>query len=145
MLQEYLVRTYKTSDYPKLISLWESLNLFNRERGDNENVIDETLKRGGQIFILTHGKKIIGATWLTTDGRRLYLSHFGILKKYQGQKLSYLLLKEVFKYAKKLNLQIKLEVHKNNIIAQKLYKGVGFKYLGDYDTLIIRDVKNTDF
>jgi len=36
--------------------------------------------------------------------------------------------------------QVTLEVHKSNEPAVNLYKMFGFKYLGDYDIYIIRDV-----
>jgi len=85
-------------------------------------------------------KNIIGSSWLTSDGRRLYLHHFGIIPEYQGRGLSKLLLEESLAFAKEIDQQIKLEVHQNNNIAKNLYTKAGFKYLGDYEVYIIRDI-----
>ena len=81
----------------------------------------------------------MGTSWITNDGRRLYLHHFGIKPEFQGQNLSKQLLKVSLNFAKKSRLQIKLEVHKKNKIALNLYKNSGFNYLGDYEVFIIRD------
>ncbi|RLD73184.1 MAG: hypothetical protein DRJ10_18120 [Bacteroidetes bacterium] len=88
----------------------------------------------------SNNEKIIGSSWLTNDGRRLYLHHFCILPKYQSKGLSKTLLDKSLAFAKEVNLQIKLEVHRDNTIAKELYHKGGFKYLGDYEVYIIRDV-----
>ncbi len=142
MEDDLIVRDYKYTDYQDVILIWEELDLARKERGDNNEVILRTLKLGGKLILLCYKNKIIGTSWLTTDGRRLYLHHFGIKKQYQGKKYSYLLIEASLKYAKKLDLQIKLEVNKNNFKAISLYKKVGFSYLGDYNVYIIRDVQN---
>ena len=71
---------------------------------------------------------------------RQKITGFGVLTEYQGKGLSKLLLSKSLAFAKEIGLQIKLEVHKNNIIAKKLYKNASFKYLGDYEVYIIRDI-----
>ncbi|MDD3860240.1 MAG: N-acetyltransferase, partial [Bacteroidales bacterium] len=85
-------------------------------------------------------QKIVGTSWITNDSRRLYLHHFGILPEYQRKGLANILMDESMKYASQLKLQIKLEVHKNNEIARNLYIKYGFKYLGDYEVFIVRDI-----
>lgn len=88
--------------------------------------------------------KICGTCWMTCDGRRIHLHHFGIHPDYQGRKLSWLLLKESFRFIKQKGYQVKLEVNRNNIKAINLYKKAGFNYLGDYDVYIIRDLSVID-
>jgi len=85
-------------------------------------------------------KLLIGSSWITIDGRRSYLQYFGILPEYQNKGLGKKLLEESLKVAKEIGLQIKLEVHKSNITAKKLYEKYGFKYLGDYIVQVIRDI-----
>lgn len=139
-MKTYKVREYRKEDYAQVMDLWMETELGNPARGDNDAVIENTLKIGGKLFVLTSTKneQIIGTSWITNDGRRLYLHHFGIKPSHQGQKLSHLLLKTSLDFAKEQNMQIKLEVHKDNIIANNLYENYGFKYLGDYKVLIIR-------
>jgi ribosomal protein S18 acetylase RimI-like enzyme len=134
------VREYQHGDFDKFIDMWLELGLGNSQRGDDEKVIEFTISLGAKFFVLCDNDKIIGTSWVTTDGRRLFLHHFGICKDYQGQKLSYLLLNESLNFAKQINQQIKLEVHHSNQKAINLYKKAGFDYLGDYDVYIIRDL-----
>jgi ribosomal protein S18 acetylase RimI-like enzyme len=88
----------------------------------------------------TQRNAIIGTSWLTVDGRRTYIHHFGIHTEYQGNGLSKMLLDASLKLAKSLGMQVKLEVHKENAKAIGLYKKAGFNYLGDYLVYIIRDI-----
>jgi len=141
MSEEYLIRHYKTSDFTQIANLWRATGLGNAERGDNQKVINETLKRGGIFLVLelTEIKEIIGTSWVTNDGRRLYLHHFGIKPEYQGKELAKILMDATLDFARHKKMQIKLEVHQDNFKALNLYKTYGFNYLGDYQVYIIRD------
>ena len=136
------ISKYSPEDYPEIISLWENLGLGGAHRGDNELIINQTIKMGGQLLVLIDLFKnsIVGTSWLTVDGRRTYLHHFGIHTDYQGKGLANLLLDASLKLAKTFGMQIKLEVHKDNAKALGLYKKASFTFLGDYQVYIIRDI-----
>ena len=139
-MQDFILRDYRKSDFPALSSLWESTGLGGAHRGDDNDVILKTLQSGGKLLILekSSDSEIIGSSWLTNDSRRIYLHHFGISPGYQGKGLAKPLLKASVEYARSLNLQLKIEVHRQNTVALNLYKKFGFNYLGDYDVYIIR-------
>lgn len=141
---EYIVKQYSETDYDEVVSLWEKTGMGGAFRGDSKEIIQSTLDKGGELFVLVENKagKIVGSSWITNDGRRLYLHHFGILPEYQGRGLSHHLMKASLDVTKKLKLQIKLEVHEKNIVALNLYQKYGFRYLGDYDLYIIRDIES---
>ncbi len=138
----FFIRTYNEDDFQEMSLLWESLGLGGAQRGDDNSAIKRTLEMGGKLLLLidaeTHG--IVGTSWLTIDGRRTYLHHFGIHTAYQGKGLANQLLDESLKLAKAFGMQIKLEVHKDNAKALGLYVKSGFTYLGDYQVYIIRDI-----
>jgi ribosomal protein S18 acetylase RimI-like enzyme len=138
----YFVRTFVDLDYDSVLAVWKQTDMGGAHRGDNLEVILNTLENGGELFVLIEksSDRVIGTSWVTNDNRRLYLHHFGILPKFQGQGLSNLLMDESMKFAHKLKLQIKLEVHKDNKIARSLYQKFGFKYLGDYEVFIVREI-----
>ena len=142
MQPAFFIRKYTDSDYPEMIRLWESLGLGGAQRGDSEKIINRTIEMGGQLLLMIAqgSNAIIGTSWLTVDGRRTYLHHFGIHPDYQGNGLANILLDESLKLAKSFDMQIKLEVHKDNIKALGLYQKAGFNYLGDYLVFIIRDI-----
>ncbi len=138
----FIIRDYTEEDFINVSKLWIETGLGNPERGDNAETIKRTLSFGGKLLVLvseTSGK-IIGTSWMTCDGRRLLLHHFGILPEFQGKGFSNLLLKESLQFAKKTGLQVKLEVHSSNLRAINLYKKFGFKQLKDYCIYIIRDM-----
>ncbi|MDT8400381.1 MAG: GNAT family N-acetyltransferase [Bacteroidales bacterium] len=142
-MKGYSLRDYKNDDYEAVIKIWQETGMGRPERGDDKDAIERCLKTGGKLLILVddNNSVIAGTSWMTYDGRRLYLHHFGLSPGYQGKGLSGYLLEESLKYVKETGCQVKLEVHSSNKVAIKLYKKYGFKYLGDYKVFIIR---NTD-
>lgn len=135
------IRNYQTADFEEVEALWLETGMGGRERGDTPEVIEKTLKIGGKLFVLENKstKEIVGTSWLSHDGRRIYLHHFGIKPELQGKGFSKILLKESLNFAKESGMQIKLEVHQENFAATQLYRKGGFNYLGDYDVYIMRD------
>lgn len=141
-----LVRDYHPPDFEAVDRLWSDTGMSGAARADDQNTIQDTLKTGGKLLVLEEKESgiIIGTSWLTQDGRRIYLHHFGILPEYQGKGYSRDLLNASLEFARSTGLQIKLEVHKSNEIARKMYQKGGFKYLGDYMVYIIRDYTSID-
>ena len=139
---DLLIRDYRAIDYPEIAKLWLAADMDNPVRGDNHNTIERTLKLGGKFLVLESvpTKQIVGTSWMTYDGRRIMLHHFGILPEFQGNGFSKILLKESLKYCKELGAQVKMEVHSQNLKALSLYKKFGFKQLGAYKIYIIRDI-----
>ena len=137
-----IIRDYRNSDFEKLSILWEETNLGSTKRGDNERIIEQSIQIGGKLIVIENPKtnEIIGSSWMTFDGRRLHLHHIGVLPNYQNQGFGKLLTKESLKFAKDKGYQIKLEVHQTNKKAIDIYKKLGFKFLGDYDVYIVRNL-----
>ena len=114
---------YREEDYDEVAKLWILTDLGNSERGDTNEVIKQTLRHGGKFLVIelksnNQIKTIIGTLWMTNDGRRILLHHFGILPEYQGKGYSKLLLKEALQYVKKIRITGKTG-------------GTFFKYQGD--------------
>lgn len=138
----FIVRDYDSGDFEQVYNLWIKTGMGNPSRGDSEEIILGSIKSGGRLLLLTDSSngQICGTSWMTFDGRRIYLHHFGILPEYQGKGLSHILMRNSLEFVKNTGFQVKLEVHKTNYRAVNLYKKYGFKYLGDYDVYIIRDL-----
>lgn len=136
------IRDYRHGDYNQISYLWESTEMGGHQRGDNEKYIEETIKMGGRLLVMESipAGKIIGTSWMTFDGRRIHLHHFGIMPLYQGNGLSKILLEESLKHIKNKGYQVKLEVHSTNYRAINLYKKAGFEHLNDYEVYIIRNL-----
>lgn len=141
-LHDIIIRDYEPSDYNQLIELWSETGLSYPERGDNREVIRKTLDQGGRLIVMLDPLKglLIGSSWMTCDGRRIHLHHFGIKPEYQKKGLGSLLVRESLKHIKNAGIQVKLEVHKDNKVAKHLYEKFGFFAFEDYDIYMIREV-----
>ena len=141
------VRLYRRGDFPGIMDVWSATGLSRPERGDDEATIERSIAIGGTMLVMydpDNDGLITGTSWLTFDGRRLHLHHFGIAPVHQGRGLSALLLRESLRVVKEKGFQVKLEVHRTNETAVTIYKKAGFEYLGDYDVYIIRDIQSIE-
>lgn len=138
MNKPVFIRDYKEADYPELMKLWESLELGRPERGDDRKVIAQTLKYDGKLLVALVDNRLIGAAWITNNGRRLYLHHMGVAKEFQRQGIGKKLMEKTLEFAEAMNMQIKLEVHHTNPNAISLYRKYGFEPLSGYQVLINR-------
>jgi ribosomal protein S18 acetylase RimI-like enzyme len=144
LYNDLIIRDYLEDDYDEIVKFWSLTDMGNPERGDSRDTIQRTLKLGGKLLVMESKstKQICGSSWLTYDGRRIMIHHFGILPECQGKGLSKILLKESLQFVKSNGAQVKLEVHSTNTKALNLYKKFGFKHLGEYNVYIIRDISN---
>jgi len=147
MEKQFIVRDYTNDDFEKLNQLWKETGLGGSQRGDNAQIIDDSLNIGGKLILIENKEtgEIIGSTWMTFDGRRIHLHHIGVLPTYQNRGFGKLLTTESLKFAKEKGYQIKLEVHQTNKKAIEIYKKLGFTFLGDYDVYIVRDINTIQF
>jgi len=142
MLPKVRCRDYQAGDWAGIKELWMATGLDNPLRGDNAAMIERTLAQGGRFLVLAAegGGPLAGSVWLTQDGRRFYLHHFGIRPDLQGQGLGRRLLAEALDAVRPAGLQVKLEVHRDNVRAQNLYRRRGFKPVADLDVLMLREL-----
>ena len=135
-------REFQEEEFPAIQALWEATGLASAQRADDGAVIRRTLDQGGRFLVLAEdpGGALAGTAWLTQDGRRTYLHHFAIRPDLQGRGLGRRFMDATLEVARELGLQLKLEVERDNLPAQNLYRSCGFKPLGDYDVLIRRDL-----
>jgi len=139
----FFLRDYQKQDFDSLSQFWNICGLGGTQRGDSSESIDVTLNHNGDLILLISDKgEIAGSSWITNDGRRTYIHHFGIAPHLHGQGLSKILLATTLKRAVAKGMQIKIEVHRKNVIALNLYSKAGFKPLGDYDVYMIRDLSS---
>jgi len=138
------IRDYQDGDFKELLHLWEQTGLTAPERGDNAEVIDRCNRHGGKLLVMENNMngKIIGSSWMTWDGRRIYLHHFSILPDFQGMGLGTELAEKSMEWIREMGQQVKLEVHKNNESAKHLYEKLGFFAFSDYDIYMKRDLES---
>jgi len=132
---------YTPNDYESIMLLWQQTGLGGVQRGDNRQIIENSIAIGGKLLVAkTDRGELVGTSWMTFDGRRIHLHHFGVKPEFQRQGIGKVLVEKSLLFAKNKRYQIKLEVHQSNKAAIELYKKYGFTYLGDYDVYIYRDL-----
>jgi ribosomal protein S18 acetylase RimI-like enzyme len=142
-----IIREYHKGDFNAIMNLWCATGMGSRNRGDDEATVERSIEMGGRMLVICNDDpegSIIGTSWLTFDGRRLHLHHFGIDPAFQRQGHAKELLRESLRYVKEKGYQVKLEVHRSNTVAVELYRKAGFEFLGDYDVYIIRDIQSIE-
>jgi ribosomal-protein-alanine N-acetyltransferase len=140
-MENIVIRDFVPTDFQSLLEIWQLTGLGSAQRGDNLGIIEQSIRMGGKMLMVEDSKqRIIATSWMTFDGRRIHLHHFGVMPEYQRKGIGLKLAKESLKFVKQKGFQVKLEVHKDNIAAIELYKKLGFTYLGDYNVYIIRDL-----
>jgi len=137
------IRDFRTSDFPRIVKLWEETGIADPDRGDTLDSIEASLDLGGKFFVMEDQKRqvLVGSSWMTFDGRRMYLHHFCIKPSYQNKGYGTELTKASLQFLKQQGYQVKLEVHKDNQIAIRLYTKFGFFKFHDYDILMIRNLE----
>jgi ribosomal protein S18 acetylase RimI-like enzyme len=80
--------------------------------------------------------ELAGTSWLTWDGRRVFLHHFAIRPRLQGQGLGKILARASLDFAREKGCPVKLEVHRENKAAIHLYQSSGFNGFGDYEVFM---------
>lgn len=139
---KFSFRSFSETDFPEILILWKLCGMGGKERGDTAQTIQNCNKNGGEFIVLEQlsSGKIIGTSWMTRDGRRVYLHHFCIHPDFRSIGLGTLLGEESLKFIKKWGEQVKLEVYKENKAAKRLYEKLGFFAFRDYDIYMIREV-----
>lgn len=139
-MDEIEIRDYREEDYAELKNLWELTGLGSPERGDDQQTIERCIAHGGRLLLMIkcETEKLIGTSWMTFDGRRILLHHFGIHPDYQGRGYGKKLGLASLEHIRSTGYQVKLEVHRDNKRAVALYKSLGFFSFRDYDIMMIR-------
>ena len=135
------IRDYRPEDFPLVETLWKETGIYTAERGDTAEIIIRCNQSGGKFLVLEEKSSgiLVGTSWITWDGRRLFLHHFAIRPDQQGQGLGRLLALKSLEFAREKNAPMKLEVHQSNHIAVDLYRSLGFTVFEDYDIFMILD------
>jgi len=136
-----IIREYRPSDFLQVEALWKETGIYTLERGDTNEIIQRCNARGGKFLVMEDSvtEQLTGTSWMTFDGRRVYLHHFAISPSLQGRGLGRNLALESLEFAREMGYPLKLEVHRENLPAINLYKSLGFFAFEDYDVFMILD------
>lgn len=133
-----LTDDFKDERYAEITEIWRLTGVGRPERGDDLARIRQTLRNGGKLICALEAEKVVGTSWLTQDGRRVYIHHMAVHPTRQGLGIGRRLLRASLEAAAALGLQAKLEVHRDNAAAIRIYHDAGFVPLEGYVSMIRR-------
>lgn len=135
-----VVRDYQQGDYRQVVEVWKETGIYDPERGDTESAINRCIELGGKFLVMSDpdSERITGTSWMTYDGRRIHLHHFAIRPELQGKGLGRFLAAESIRFVRQKACPVKLEVHRENRRAIRLYENFGFHIFEDYLILMNR-------
>jgi len=145
-----IIRDYQEGDFSQILTLWKETDIYTSERGDTAEIILRCNACGGRFIVMKDpsSEQIIATSWLTWDGRRVLMHHFAVKPSVQGKGYGRKLALESLAFAHEKGAPLKLEVHRQNLPAVKLYQSLGFEVFEDYDIYMILDpglaLKNND-
>ena len=84
-----IIRDYRPSDFTQVEALWKETGIYTLERGDTNEIIQRCNAQGGKFLVMEDAatEQVTGTSWMTSDGRRVYLHHFAISPSLQGKGL----------------------------------------------------------
>lgn len=134
-----IIREYQSADYPAIEALWKTTGIYTLERGDRDEIIRRCNSNGGKFLVLEHEStgRICGTSWLTWDGRRVFLHHFAIHPEFQSRGLGRRLAIKSIEFARSRDCPVKLEVHRDNHRAVSLYESLGFEAFEGYEVRML--------
>ena len=134
-----IIREFRQEDFTEVESLWKETGVFRPERGDTSETILRCNRQGGKFLIMEEETehRIIGTSWLTWDGRRVHMQYFTVSPSVQGLGYGRKLALDSMSFARTKKAPIKLEVHRDNIPAVRLYRSMGFKILEGYEVYMV--------
>ena len=136
-----VIRDYRPADFPSVEELWKETGIYTMERGDTPGIILRSNAAGGKFLVMEDPATglLAGTSWMTWDGRRVFLHHFAIRTSLQGKGLGRALALRSLEFAKQKNCPVKLEVHRDNTPAVNLYRDLGFEVFEDYEVYMKLD------
>lgn len=140
-----VIRDYRSSDFPQIKSLWKETGIYTVERGDTAQIINRCKQQGGIFLVMEDPESaaLVGTSWMTFDGRRLYLHHFAIQPHLQGKGYGRKLALASLSFAQERGCPLKLEVHGENTPAINLYLSLGFEVFENYNVYMNLDPGST--
>jgi ribosomal protein S18 acetylase RimI-like enzyme len=124
-------REFRIEDYDAAIELWKRVEGLDVAEGDDRETIRRFLERNrGLSRIAIAGSTTIGAVLCGHDGRRGYIYHLAVDRKFQGRGIGWRLMEECLAGLKRVGLErVNLLVGKDNSRGRDFWKSCGWEEL----------------
>jgi ribosomal protein S18 acetylase RimI-like enzyme len=123
----------KISDYDEVMSLWRNAGYIHLSNADSRENIKAYLNRNpGLSFVARAEEKLIGAILGGQDGRRGFLHHLAIDRKYRKMGIGHALVEKCLGALKEWNIQkCHSFILRENEKGYQFWKAIGWNERGD--------------
>ena len=134
---KYKIIEMKLNRFDELIKFWKSIEGLYISDDDNYENLKIYLKRNPKLnFIVLHENRIIAAIKCSHDGRRGYIHHLAVKKRFRGKGIAKELIDKCLNNLRDKSIKkIRIFVLDNNEEAITFWKHIGFEeQIYDYRT-----------
>lgn len=134
------IRLLELNDYQAIYNLWNNTKGMGlRSIDDSYEGIERFLKRNPYTnFVAVLDSEIIGVIMVGNDGRRGFIYHLAVHKKYQRKKIASKLVEQAIIALKKEKInKVALVVFNDNKVGNDFWQSIGFV---ERDDLVYRNI-----
>jgi putative acetyltransferase len=134
------VRYFRIADYDAVIALWRRTEGVGLNESDTRRAIAAFLRRNPRLsFVAEQNGQIVGAVLCGHDGRRGYLHHLAVSKRYRQRGLGRRLVKECLAKLRKIGIsKCNIFIFANNAAGMKFWAHTGWNLRTELRLMQIR-------
>src|SRR5689334_18193954 len=125
----FKIRVMKISDHKEAVKLWKKTEGMGYSVSDSKENVNKYLKRNrGLSFVaLNNNEELIGTILSGHDGKRAFIYHLAVDKKYRGKGIGKELVKECIKKLRSEGIpKCMLAVFNNNTKGKRFWQSIGW-------------------
>jgi ribosomal protein S18 acetylase RimI-like enzyme len=135
-----IVRYFRIADYDAVVALWRRTEGVGLNESDTRRAIAAFLQRNPRLsFVAERDGRIVGAVLCGHDGRRGYLHHLAVAKRYRQRGLGRRLVDACLAKLRKIGIsKCNIFIFANNAAGMKFWAHTGWKLRTELRLMQIR-------
>ena len=126
---ETFVRSFRVEDYDAVVALWRRTKGVGLNESDTRSAIAAYLRRNPSLsFVAEKDGRVIGAVLCGHEGRRGYLHHLAVAKRYRQRGIGRRLVNACLARLRKAGIsKCNIFIFANNVVGMRFWVHTGWK------------------
>ncbi|MGD8267157.1 MAG: GNAT family N-acetyltransferase [Desulfobacterales bacterium] len=131
------IRSFELSDHAAAVDLWQATEGIGLSISDSRDHTAAYLERNpGMSFVACHNGALIGAVLCGTDGRRGYLHHLAVDKRFRGRGIGRQLVAHCLQALRRAGLpKCHLFLYRSNRSGYEFWQKIGWSRRSDLEVV----------